>query len=94
MVTGSLSLETWETRVPLMAAGYHYDLVAKVDALRQTAAISPAPERVFYALRVTPFEAVRVVIVGQAPYHTRSGGWDGVLRAGRRQSAAVVAQHF
>ncbi len=69
MMADFLSLETWETRVPLMAAGYHRDLVAEVDALRQTATIYPAPERVFYALRVTPFEAVRVVIVGQDPYH-------------------------
>ena len=69
IVTDFLSLETWETRVPLMAAGYHRDLVAKVDALRQTATIYPAPERVFYTLRLTPFEAVRVIIVGQDPYH-------------------------
>ncbi len=52
-----------------MAAGYHRDLVAKANALRQTTTIYPASERVFYALRVTPFEAVRVVIVGQDPYH-------------------------
>jgi len=68
-VTDFLSLETWETRVPLMGAGYHRDLIAKVDALRQTATIYPAPERVFYALAMTPFDAVRVVIVGQDPYH-------------------------
>jgi len=68
-VTDFLSLETWETRVPLMAAGYHRDLVAKANALRQTATVYPAPEQVFYALRVTAFEAVRVVIVGQDPYH-------------------------
>ena len=49
MVTDFLSLETWETRVPLMAAGYHCDLAATVDALRLTATIYPAPERVFYA---------------------------------------------
>ena len=68
-MTNPLLLESWEVRVPLMAAGYHRDLVAKVDTLRQKATIYPAPERVFYALRVTPFEAVRVVIVGQDPYH-------------------------
>ena len=68
-MTDFLSLETWETRVPLMTAGYHRDLVAKVDTLRKTATIYPAPECVFYALRVTPFDAVRVIIVGQDPYH-------------------------
>ena len=69
MVTDFLSLETWETRVPLMAAGYHRDLVEKVDAQRQITTIYPAPERVFYTLEMTPFDAVRVVIVGQDPYH-------------------------
>jgi uracil-DNA glycosylase len=68
-VTDFLSLETWETRVPLMAAGYYRDLAAKANALRQTTTIYPAPERVFYALAMTPFETVRVVIVGQDPYH-------------------------
>ena len=52
-----------------MAAGYHRDLAATVDTLRQTATIYPAPERVFYALALAPFGAVRVVIVGQDPYH-------------------------
>jgi uracil-DNA glycosylase len=65
----ALSLETWEARVPLMAAGYHRGLAAKVDELRRTTTIYPVPERVFYALRVTPFDTVRVVIVGQDPYH-------------------------
>ncbi|MEJ5308219.1 MAG: uracil-DNA glycosylase [Anaerolineae bacterium] len=69
MVTDFLSLETWETHVPLMAAGYHRSLAALVDALRRIDTIYPAPERVFYALQVTPFDAVRVVILGQDPYH-------------------------
>ncbi len=68
-MTDSLLLEIWEMRVPLMAAGYHRSLAALVDALRRIATIYPAPERVFYALQMTPFDAVRVVIVGQDPYH-------------------------
>ena len=62
-------LQTWEARVPLMADGYHRELVAKVDALRRTVTIYPSPERVFYALAATAFDAVQVVIVGQDPYH-------------------------
>lgn len=62
-------LETWESRVPLMADGYHQALIAQVDALRQSAIIYPPPERVFYAMSVTSFDAVQVVIVGQDPYH-------------------------
>ena len=64
-----VSLETWQMHVPLMADGYHRELATKVDALRQTATIYPSPERVFYALSATPFDAVQVVIVGQDPYH-------------------------
>jgi len=33
--------------------------------------IYPSEEKIFEALRCTPFEAVRVVIVGQDPYHGR-----------------------
>jgi uracil-DNA glycosylase len=68
-VTDFLSLETWETRVPLLAEGYHREMLATVDELRQTTTIYPPPGRVFYALAMTPFHAVRVVIVGQDPYH-------------------------
>ena len=69
MYRTGLSLDTWQQRVPLMAAGYHRELIAKVDALRQNAAIYPPPERVLYALEIIPFDAVQVVIVGQDPYH-------------------------
>ena len=69
MVTELPYLDTWQQRVPLMAEGYHRELVAKVDALRQIATIYPPPERVFYALAATSFDAVQVVIVGQDPYH-------------------------
>jgi uracil-DNA glycosylase len=52
-----------------MAEGYHRDLREKVNAMRETKTIYPPPGRVLYALAVTPFDVVRVVIVGQDPYH-------------------------
>jgi uracil-DNA glycosylase len=69
MITESPYLDTWQAHIPLMAAGYHRDLVAKVDVLRQNVTVYPPPERVFYALKTTPFDTVQVVIVGQDPYH-------------------------
>ncbi len=37
--------------------------------LRAGKAIYPPPKRIFAALNATPFEAVKVVILGQDPYH-------------------------
>lgn len=36
---------------------------------REEAVVFPAPENVFHALRRTPLDSVRVVILGQDPYH-------------------------
>lgn len=45
-------------------------LLAKVDSLRQTGTvIFPPAGHIFAALHKTPFARVRVVIVGQDPYH-------------------------
>jgi uracil-DNA glycosylase len=38
---------------------------------RLTHSVLPAPEQVFAALRATPFESVRAVILGQDPYPSR-----------------------
>ncbi len=62
-------LESWTDVVPLMQAGYHAELKAQTDALRATETIYPPSEQVFAALALTPFDAVKVVIVGQDPYH-------------------------
>lgn len=62
-------LESWIAAVPLMQAGYHAELQAKTDALRATETIYPPATQVFAALELTPFEAVKVVLVGQDPYH-------------------------
>jgi uracil-DNA glycosylase len=62
-------LETWTENVPLMQEGYHRELLEKVNAMRETETIYPPQGQVLYALKVTPFDAVQVVIVGQDPYH-------------------------
>jgi len=62
-------LGDWVQAAPLLAAGYHLDVLAAVAARREQEAVYPAEERVFYALERTPFAAVQVIIVGQDPYH-------------------------
>lgn len=62
-------MQTWIQQVPLMQRGYHQDLMTKVTAMRASATIYPPADRVFYALEITPFDKVQVVLVGQDPYH-------------------------
>ena len=45
------------------------DLFEKVDAAYKTAVVYPPKEDLFTAFSLTPPEAVRVVILGQDPYH-------------------------
>lgn len=62
-------MEGWVAQVPFLRAGKHHRLLAKVAALRENAIIYPPPGQELYALRMTPFSAVQVVILGQDPYH-------------------------
>ncbi len=64
-----MSLETWTEAVPAMRNGLHVALLARVAVMRLTTPIYPAQERVLRALELTDFNAVRVVILGQDPYH-------------------------
>ena len=52
-----------------LQAPYFQELTARVAQARQCATVYPPQEREFYALEMTPPEAVRVVILGQDPYH-------------------------
>jgi len=63
------AIKTWENAIPLMKTGYHQQLLEKTNNLRQTRTLYPPADHVFYALEVTPFPQVQVVIVGQDPYH-------------------------
>ncbi len=61
--------ESWRQHIPLIRDGYHEQLLTEVDALRTGTTIYPPSNRVFFALEATPFSQVKVVIVGQDPYH-------------------------
>ena len=52
-----------------LTAPYFLDLQAFVEQERQRHAIYPLPSDVFAALALTPYERVRVLLLGQDPYH-------------------------
>ena len=59
----------WEEEVELFRQGIHRDLVVKAfGAASQGKKVYPPRERVFDAMRITPFDQVKVVIIGQDPY--------------------------
>ena len=62
-------MDSWVAHIPLMAAGYHRELLSKVAEIRRVETVYPPPGTEFYALAVTPFDAVKIIIVGQDPYH-------------------------
>lgn len=59
----------WEEQVPLLQQGLHKRLVEKAfGAASKGQRVYPPRELVFQAMRITPFDAVKVVIIGQDPY--------------------------
>ena len=66
---GQLRDSGWLQRVPFLAEGGHLRLLREVQRLRRVQTVYPAQEDLLRALRLTPPQAVRVVILGQDPYH-------------------------
>ncbi len=65
----------WEETIPLMKAGYHKDLVSDAyGKASKGSKVYPPYDLVFNSMRLTPFEDVRVVIIGQDPYINKHGG--------------------
>jgi uracil-DNA glycosylase len=65
----------WEEEVPLMREGYHKDLVRKAygDAAGGKK-VFPPRDMVFNSMRLTAFDSLRVVILGQDPYFNEYPG--------------------
>ena len=60
----------WRARLaPVLASPGFEALAAFVDEERARHRVYPAEADVFRAFRATPFDAVRVVLLGQDPYH-------------------------
>jgi uracil-DNA glycosylase len=65
----TLGLDGWRETVPLLRDGYLEGVLGRVGERRERETVYPPEERVLYALEATPFDAVKVVILGQDPYH-------------------------
>ena len=54
---------------PELEKPYFRDLLAQVEGKYQSSTVFPPQEEIFFAFRCTPPARVRVVILGQDPYH-------------------------
>jgi uracil-DNA glycosylase len=63
-------VRSWTVAIPLLEAGYHESILKKVAGLRRSQVIFPPQEQIFRTLELTPFNRVKVVILGQDPYHS------------------------
>lgn len=63
-------MTTWnEILAEEMKKDYYQELQAFVQKRREEVRVFPEEKNVFNALELTPFESVKVVILGQDPYH-------------------------
>ena len=63
-------MTTWnEILTEEMKKDYYQELLAFVQKRREEVSVFPEEKNVFRALELTPFESVKVVILGQDPYH-------------------------
>lgn len=61
---------TWDAPLQEVFASTAYQqLDTRLQAEHETCCVFPPRAQVFQALRATPYDAVRVVILGQDPYH-------------------------
>ena len=65
-----MTLESWKQKIPLMSAEYHVQLTKKIDRLRRDQVIYPSRKDMFSAFELTPFSSVKIVLIGQDPYHS------------------------
>lgn len=62
-------IESWRRNVELMANGYCQQLCDKVEVMRSSSTIYPSQDKLLYALELVSLDDVKVVILGQDPYH-------------------------
>lgn len=59
-------MNKWQIEVPELT---NHPVLARIAAARKNSIVYPAQEKVYSALQLTGFDQVRVVILGQDPYH-------------------------
>ena len=62
-------MDSWIKAIPFFCDGHDRPLLDRVVGLRQSQSIFPAQDEIFRALQLTPFDHVKVVLLGQDPYH-------------------------
>jgi len=60
---------SWKQAAPLLTGSAFRKVEQTVRQRRDRASVFPAEENVYRALALTPFDQVKVVILGQDPYH-------------------------
>lgn len=64
---------TWQTLLePITRQAYYKELMSKVNHAYQTHTVYPPKIDLFHAFKITPFDQLRVVILGQDPYHQKN----------------------
>lgn len=59
---------SWQT-VPFFQQNKHLPLLEQVEKMRENTTIYPPQEMIFRAFELVPLTAVKVIILGQDPYH-------------------------
>jgi len=68
--TATLTDETWKEKLSSTTSSKTFsNLVTFVNKERASKTIFPPEEEVFSAFNLTPFDKVKVIIIGQDPYH-------------------------
>ncbi len=63
-------MSTWKLKLSdIKHSDYFRDLIDKVNALYREKVVYPPKRDIFKALELTPYEKVKIVILGQDPYH-------------------------
>jgi uracil-DNA glycosylase len=62
-------VDSWIKAIPFFCDGHNRPLLDRVAGLRQSQTVFPAQDEIFRALQLTSFDRVKVVLIGQDPYH-------------------------
>jgi uracil-DNA glycosylase len=75
---------------PLISPQMMSDILTKIRAQRSVNTIYPDEQDVFKVFKVTPFDSIKVVIIGQDPYF--NGNADGLAFSCKRDSSPSLIQ--
>ena len=62
-------MDSWIKAIPFFCDGHDRPLLDRIVGLRQSQSVFPAQDEIFRALQLTSFDHVKVVLLGQDPYH-------------------------